>query len=157
MTDWREVFNEMVAHGPVYVRAYSRMPGVILPTGLASKEDLGLNFWLPRGARDTHFDVDGVSETLSFRGVRSKVFIPWSAVIFLAPSNPITGEFDLACAVFDDATETERKASLDRRRAQVERLRSAADPVADSTPAVQTPAPHPARRLRLVREDESGE
>ena len=131
MGTWRSISDELLRTGPILVRFDARKPGVVVPRHLAGSRDLGLNLWLPRGARDTFLDETGISETLSFDGARSKVFVPWSTVTFVAPIDPVTCDVDWERAAFSED-----------------------DPVTAEAPHAVEPA-KPRAGLRLVRDGDS--
>ena len=136
----REVFSRlMAAGGPVQVHLVPSAPGVVVPAGVAGADRLILDFWNPRGARDTEWDAEGLSETLSFGCERVRVTIPWG-VIFLM--RQLDGEGLIA--TFDDVVVSDGPGEVSAPKMEE---------IAESTPSREPARPPIVRRghLRLVR------
>ena len=73
-------FTELLQHGVVTVGLDATFPGVIVPDHLKGSKSLILNYSYSYGIKDFFFDDEGVSASLSFRGVPHMCFVPWESV-----------------------------------------------------------------------------
>lgn len=83
----REAFEHLLCRGGVRVALHGRAAGVELPEQIRDLDPLVLEYGLdlPTPIPDIEASDDGISATLSFSRTPYKTFIPWDAVIGMAP------------------------------------------------------------------------
>jgi stringent starvation protein B len=135
-------FNRLVGDGPVQVHLDPRVANVVVPEELRAQFRLVLDFWLPRGARDTVADAWGLRETLVFSMRRVKVAVPWEAVFWM---RQLVGD---GSAVYPYSVPLEMAQELGQQKP------SPLPPLPVKDEPVAEPAPKPRPKLRLVRNDD---
>ena len=84
-------FHRCLAVGKVTVMFKTKTDGVILPDSISDREVQAITFSTNFATPDVAADDSGVSQTLSFNGISSKVFVPWEAIISIASPKATLG------------------------------------------------------------------
>jgi hypothetical protein len=89
-TDPKGVFEHLLCHGGVLVMVEVAAAGVVLPPHLHDKPRVVLQYELEPVVPipDLDVTVEGIRATLSFSREPFATFVPWAAVIVMAPMRP---------------------------------------------------------------------
>lgn len=86
MTTWSAAFRDLLSRGLTEVLLANTVRGVVLPDDVRAAGEvtcLQYGYGLPRPIRDLDITDIGIGATLSFGGVDSRTWIPWSAVFLV--------------------------------------------------------------------------
>jgi stringent starvation protein B len=143
--------------GMVMIHLDARRPGVVVPPNVRSEPHLRLNLSYNFDPPDLSVGEWGVRSTLSFRGVRFTVAIPWSALF--AITSHVTKEFwmypgDIPPELIESSTLAARQppAIPEPEGSPKAILREVvAEPPAEEKPEEEPPRPRGRGHLRVVK------
>lgn len=114
LDELRDVLDDALSRGKVYIHVDPTIAGVDLPSALMSRERVPLVIAWQAPHIDLQLDEDGIAATLRFSGNPYRCVVPWPALLAVISDHPVAQRQQPPLQVMQGGSENNAKVPRER-------------------------------------------